>query len=326
MDGRTLASAYAQSLRFVCEMSEATIQSIAMLYFGSSISSLQALPSSIIELHIKDKITEFVDTIPQFIFDQLRLISYSLSSESVITGLGTNTAARVLPNVVNRASVDVNAYKMTDGSICYCSPTRTCTSPAAIYWDPTEQTDGVYSVSGNRTSIIGMRTDCYPFDGFLASTLECYYDPSCLQLLVSNATSFAPLNSTVRSRFTLDSKIEDLTRRLMTEETLFNYSVKGYYEQCAPLTCAYTYTYRNTLLNIVTTIVGLIGGLNTILRLSIPLLVTLAWKVKAKLLRTAAGESVVVARPQFPFTPNIAGKNIFSTRRNRMRSMTTSSR
>ncbi|CAF4546740.1 unnamed protein product, partial [Rotaria sp. Silwood2] len=120
-----------------------------------------------------------------------------MSGELLISGLGTNAVASIPPNVTNMVSIATNVYQMMDGSLCECLPARTCSVPAAIYWDPVEQTRNVYSIKGNRTLVKGMRTDCYVSDGLLASTLECYYDSSCLELLVSDATAFTPLNATI---------------------------------------------------------------------------------------------------------------------------------
>ncbi|CAF3031384.1 unnamed protein product, partial [Rotaria sp. Silwood2] len=120
-----------------------------------------------------------------------------MSGELFISGLGTNAVATIPPNVTDMVSIATNVYQMMDGSLCYSLPATTCSVPAAIYWNPVQQMRNVYSVKGNRTLVKGMRTDCYASDGLAVSTLECYYDSSCLELLVLDATAFTPLNATI---------------------------------------------------------------------------------------------------------------------------------
>ena len=55
-----------------------------------------------------------------------------------------------------------------------------------------------------------MQIACSPLEAFLSSTLECYFDSSCLQLLVPDSSIFTPLNSIQTSRFFLKNTMEDM--------------------------------------------------------------------------------------------------------------------
>ncbi|CAF3968377.1 unnamed protein product [Rotaria sp. Silwood1] len=212
-----------------------------------------------------------------------------------IIGLGTNAVATIPSNVTNIASISTTVYEMMDGSLCYCLAGKTCSMPAAIYWDVVEQMGNVYSINRNKTLVRGMQTDCFVSNGLFSSTLECYYDSSCLELLVSNTTAFTPLNATIPSKFSIDSRVQDLMNELMLEEIDSSYSLEMYYPHCAPLTCMYSYTHRVELLTIITSIIGLVGGLNTTLILIIPLIADIMLIIKRKLFVSSTNELVQAA-------------------------------
>jgi hypothetical protein len=195
------------------------------------------------------------------VFHGLSLVSLEL----FISGLGTNVVAYMNPEVQTMTSLAINAYRMVDGSMCYCIPTRTCSAPTAIYASRASQIRDVFSININNTLVKGMRTDCYPYDALIASTLECYYDLSCLQLLVANVSSFKPLNATLHSKYALNDTVAKLIGLSMAEKFVTGYSAEKYYAQCAPRVCVYSYTNQNTLLTVLTTMIVLIGGVNTAL-------------------------------------------------------------
>ncbi|CAF0745323.1 unnamed protein product [Adineta ricciae] len=70
--------------------------------------------------------------------------------------------------------------------------------------------------------------------GLLASTLECYYNASCLQLFVPNSFIFQPSKTTLPSRFTPQGTIANVANQSLTEILSYNFSHAEYYMQCAP--------------------------------------------------------------------------------------------
>lgn len=283
MDVLTIASSHARGLRFFCEITQATAIAARNIFFDYLLYSVEPLPTSTVEIRTQDLIDHIINFAAQQISTATSLFVYAISSEMLISALGTNTVAYMSTDGIRRPSFLVNAYRMNDGSICHCWPLVQCIAPATVYSNVVSQSVGILEIDQSNSSLIkGMKTGCYPLTSLLASTLECYYDSSCLQLLVSNVSSFPPLDSTVPSRYAPDTTVQDLVRELMKEVVSFNYSVETYYSYCAPRRCDYTYTHRNTLLTIMTTIIGIISGLNTGLRLIIPLFVKLIMKLKKK--------------------------------------------
>jgi beta-lactamase regulating signal transducer with metallopeptidase domain len=88
------------------------------------------------------------------------------------------------------------------------------------------------------------------------------------------------LNNSLSSRFVENSTIEELVNQLMVEEWNRSIIYENYYNECQPSQCTYTHQTKNSIIYIVTTLVGLIGGLITVLKLIVPRLVKFIRKNK----------------------------------------------
>ena len=295
MDARAIISSHAQGLRSLCEINRATVIALTDSFLGGFLFSTGVSQTSSLDLITKSLIKSVVSSASTTISNAVSLFGYVVSSEMSISALGTNVNAYMSDGGSNTPSFAINAYRMADGSICRCLPLITCLAPAAIYPDRASQVVDVFTIDDNNTMTNGIKTGCYPYDSLVASTLECYYNSSCLQLFLTNLSSFKPLNSNLTSKYALDSTVLDLVRLGMTEELLFNYSTETYYTQCAPHTCTYSYTHRNTLLTTITTIIGVVGGLNTGLHFIVPILVQLLLKLQKKLACSRTTGSAVVS-------------------------------
>lgn len=53
----------------------------------------------------------------------------------------------------------------------------------------------MYNGSTSPIMIPGLKGSCYPFESLLQSTLECFYNLTCLTTFVSNNKSIRPLNA-----------------------------------------------------------------------------------------------------------------------------------
>ena len=140
--------------------------------------------------------------------------------------------------------------------------------------------------NGTNYIIPGMFLSWFPLQSLLMSTLECLYNDSCLfQIKAFINTTVSSTNFTtlkLSSEYNANNsydKIEILANKLFIQSWNNESSFKSYFNQCHPLTCQYTYQSRLILIYMITTIIGLIGGLTIALRLLAPLIVKLAPKV-----------------------------------------------
>lgn len=97
------------------------------------------------------------------------------------------------------------------------------------------------------------------------------------------------LNSSLLINFMENSTIQEITDQLMVEQWNSSIMYDNYYNQCQPSQCIYTYKTKNSAIYIVTTIIGLIGGLITCLRFVVPRLVMFV-RMKKELARAEMGK------------------------------------
>ncbi len=157
-------------------------------------------------------------------------------------------------------------YFPTDKSImdyCSCRPPSTCIARATI--------SQLYVVPG-------MIVACFPVESALQSTLTCFYNQTCINELreILNETSFniidlnsTALDSSLSSRYSPETKIEEIFNQIMLENISWNASHVRYYETCRPSMCFYTIKSRNNPVYVLTMILGLIGGLSSVLQVII---------------------------------------------------------
>ena len=132
--------------------------------------------------------------------------------------------------------------------------------------------------------IPGMFFTWFPLQSLLMSTLECLYNDSCLSQIqafinrTTSLTNFTALQLSAGS-YTNDpsEQVEALANRLFIQSWKNESSYQSYFDHCHPLTCRYIYQSRFALLYIITTVIGLVGGLLIVSRLLAPVIVTVLY-------------------------------------------------
>ena len=161
-----------------------------------------------------------------------------------------------------------STYSQKYDDLCDCSTSFLCSSPALIY-------------DNNETfNVNGFRIGCFVVESLLSSSLECIYNASCLREFLQHVQ----LNSTSilqsSNKFNRTDSIEMLLNALMVEQWHNFTDYKAYFVACQVKTCSYSFEGHRSLLSIATTMLGLIGGLVTILMFIIPILATFVRKKK----------------------------------------------
>ena len=83
------------------------------------------------------------------------------------------------------------------------------------------------------------------------------------------------LNKNASSRFGVNTTMFDIFSALGIENWNEKINYGLYYKNCNPLSCSYTITKNFNIPTVITTIVGLIGGLSVILRIITPIVIKL---------------------------------------------------
>ena len=132
---------------------------------------------------------------------------------------------------------------------------------------------------------------CYTVEALLKSTLEYLYDQNCIdtiQFYVSDKrpSNITPLSISLSNNYGINSTVNDLLKNLMIEQWIISTMYENYYEQCQPVECIYSYETQNAPVYIIRILIGLVGGLTTVLKLTVPLTVKLVaycirkWKMR----------------------------------------------
>jgi hypothetical protein len=126
-------------------------------------------------------------------------------------------------------------------------------------------------------------TGCNVIESLLQSTLECFYNQQCIEVLKGQMSSYLPvsvtaLDESLPSVYFMNSTIAELLNNLMIEQWDVSPIFENYYNACHPIKCTYTLEMNNNLIYIVTTLFGIAGGLITVLKFIVPQLVKLVRK------------------------------------------------
>ena len=168
--------------------------------------------------------------------------------------------------------------------LCFCIYSYECTYPSGIY--PTLTGFSSYEYYGSiippivsSTEIPGLLTGCTPYQSILESTLQCFYNNQCLSELF-NQTNIKPLNSSIDSTFTIDTKIRTLIEQFFIESWSIEKDFESFFNECRPNQCTYSYNSRGTIAFVITTMLSLVGGLFIALKIASSLMVILYKKIK----------------------------------------------
>jgi hypothetical protein len=119
---------------------------------------------------------------------------------------------------------------------------------------------------------------CTPSESYFASTLECFYDILCINLIQQMTNSYGKSNVSYAldetdSRFTMNMTIIDLVNDLFIKRWLTMINYFSYFDQCSPIVCSYTYIQQFNVIYTVTYLLGLYGGLTIVLKWICPRIV-----------------------------------------------------
>ena len=285
-DARTVVSSYAQFLRSFCTLSQSALAYASEYFLASPIVTAQALSTSLLKIQVGVQVNLTQSSGSWLLASTLVAHRISTSTNQLMNGLSTNTFAyTTTSNTSGRAILTVNGYNAghdATSDSCYCYSGSSCLITASIDRITKPISSNVFYVENTSIPVGGIQVGCHLMESALTSTLECYYDPSCINLLVPNGSMFAPLNSSHFSHFPQDATVDTLFHYLMVEEWLSSVSPQGYYAQCAPASCTYSFRERNSIIGVFTILIALFGGLNVSLRIVVPLITRIVVKCKWK--------------------------------------------
>ena len=192
----------------------------------------------------------------------------------------------------------------TETGICLCSIDSSCHD--SIHFVPTD----FDTMLGDELiaklfsyAAAGIVKGCFKIDELRLSTLECFYENTeCFQNLIDavNITylyftglvpQFTPrplVNDSTATIFQPETHVSDIIDAMMINTWNFSFSFDEYYQTCQPNYCTYLQISQETSpINIIISLVSLIGGLSVALRI----LTQLSVKLLFRILRPATDRS-----------------------------------
>jgi hypothetical protein len=264
-DFRSTGTYTFQGLSAFCALINRTISDSLTRFYLSQYVSASVIPLELFHLQTQSLIDQFILSTTNALLLSLSMIRGTTQGNGLLSGLQTNY-------LLYGTNADETIFSSPQYySDCNCETSPTCVEPSAMY--DVDNADILFIV-------LGIYTGCYIIESLLRSTLECFYNQTCISTLQSYMVSpstmnVIALNSSLPSQYFINSTIENLVDHLMVEEWNSSQMYDGYYDTCQPAQCTYTHQGKNDIIYIVTTLIGLVGGLITVLKLVVPRLVKL---------------------------------------------------
>lgn len=276
-DYRRFLSAHLQYLQGLCQLSQQSVANSINELMTSLLVTVQLLSKTDFQNRLNTLIEQSKSNAPVTFSRLLFFTQNNFRANAFLSIYGTDFEFPVrFPtytiNTYPQLAIFAYAEPVIYDDGCSCGMFSNCTTQATIM-----QTNPSRNITLN-----GLKMGCTPSESFLASTLECFYNQSCLDLIQQFANypnSLTPLSSTNLRRFSENTTITELVNNLFVENwsTKMNYS--SYYEQCAPSLCSYISVENFNVLYSVTVILGIQGGLTIVLKWLCPKLIRIGAKL-----------------------------------------------
>ena len=267
LDFRNYGSAQFQALASFCRLSKVNVfQSIGLFNMTSVISS-QVQSETVFYSQVEAYIEQFQLTAPNQFATQLDLIREMIMSNNLISGLQTNHVPTYTVDSNDEYNVAdmMVTYPLDSDTSCSCATDIDCHGPSYIlniFGEPTRD-DYYADYEAIQMTIPGILSGCTSVNSLLLSTLECFYDQTCIDELLSYFPSperFTAMVLSETSHFASNPTIKTLVDQLMVEEWITNISYDKYYDQCAPISCTYSIVERHNVLFILRKLISSLVG------------------------------------------------------------------
>ena len=276
-DYRRFLSAHVQLLAGLCKLTGQLVHDSVDQFHSSSFVTAQLLPPNLFNSTITSHVQQSQSNANTTFTRLLSLLRVTNHGNAIISAYGTNFQMVAPWYDITGSSIVTESMWYDDN--CSCALNGSCTS-AAVFM-------GTDLSVGNIT-IQGLRMGCTPSEALFSSTLECFYNSTCINLIqqhINATTATSPMEeqpsplSPNNTRFSVNAKLSELVEELFIERWSTSISYAGYFNQCAVSVCSYSYNERVDPLYTVTFLLGLYGGLTFVLKWICPKIVYLVERI-----------------------------------------------
>ena len=244
------------SLRYqqsMCDMAKKTASQLLLDFLANELISSETLSGEQFHSRINSAIENFVEQTPS----RFRLMHSIITEKFRLNQIHTrymSTWQSVFTTSATDYILDSIPIQHNNGSCMCAAGNSSCTWPLQL------------AVAGDDTYVIpGIVAGCLPIDGFRQSIPKCFFEQACLDNVLASlgllelidamttlgSTRFPPQTTT------LGILVDELFIESWTRSP--NYT--NYFAACAPTTCLYSNVGHNNVFYMLSTLLGLYGGL-----------------------------------------------------------------
>ncbi|UJR18558.1 hypothetical protein I4U23_005465 [Adineta vaga] len=264
-------------LESFCALANNTISDSLRIFNATQFINNDVLPQWQFEEQTQLFIDTFTNTTLSDFTNMFALLQSVTIANQLVTEPSSNAQIYLKPNgqiiMVSKLSFIID-YNHPYGSATFCScagDTSLCGTAVWFY----------YNSSSVQYFPRGLFSGCLRMDDALISTLECWFNKSCLTYIrnsflmtgIEDMFDITPLNVSLTSRFYPNTTMRELMTQLLLESWTVHVSYEKFYYGCSPKTCTYTEKIRYDIILTILTIIAIYGGLNKGLRILVPWIV-----------------------------------------------------
>ena len=269
-----ISSDFFSSLLQLCQLSNQATQNSLKQFNTTEYITSQVTPCNTFDKQIESYINRFQTTTQQTFEQTLNILRAMISDNSLmsfkLTNVQMNLRSRNLSSYVDLDIIDYDQCSCATNSFCkiqiFFHSSRKC-----------------------KESLKGMYAGCYILESVLLSTTECFFDPYCIQIIkyylredpLLYKNLFA-LNQSQLSRYATNTSFENLLANLFIENWNENYSYEKYYRECQPMYCSYSINQQPKIVDVISKVLGIFGGLSIVLKFIVPIIVNRIRKEKRR--------------------------------------------
>ncbi|CAF0992437.1 unnamed protein product [Adineta steineri] len=265
-DYRRFLSSHLQLLSGLCSEAMQSVNSSINQLLSSFFLTDQLVSLTTLENRINSLVNSSQSNAPNSFVSRLSLIRSINYGNAIMSAYGTNFQYIVPWGNPPYPAAITQALIYDDE--CSCALNMNCTTQAGFILDDLSTIK----------PINGLKIGCTPSEALFSSTLECFYNISCINLILEFVDNdnmlYSPLSSN-NSRFSMNSTVLDLIINVFIEDWLTSIDYLKYFNQCLPSSCSYQYIQRFNWLYTVTVLLGLYGGLSFIFKWLCPKIILL---------------------------------------------------
>ncbi|CAF3830366.1 unnamed protein product [Rotaria sp. Silwood1] len=246
-------------LSSLCTLVNSTINDALIVFYSKTLVTDRAQSQTTIQIQIDAALTHFYLSTSRAVIRELDFIQQVSQGNGIISEIESNWYFTSLIQPIQYGSIWAKSRSYSDhNSSCSCGINYMCTSVAMI----------------DEWLVPGSRVGCYPLQSLLQSTLNCLYNRTCINQLKSiysnTDLTVQPLNPTLSLP---NVTVQTLINELLVDRWYNSINYDQYYSSCAPISCTYSYNKQVDSIYLVTSIIGLFGGLTVALKIFVPIVV-----------------------------------------------------